>query len=403
MENSDGNSNKRITKNNKIKIEMKLVYVIDSLASKGGAERIILNKMEYLSAHWGYEISVITCYQSHDTPNAYPLPPQITQYYLEIPFYSQYNYSYPYRLFIKRSLKRKLRNALSDMVQSINPEILIGVSYFEADVVSSIKCRAKKLIEVHEPRPFTLSNYGLNRGLLSRLYMKFYRYRYFSKVENQSDVVVTLTPGDANEWRNAKRVEIIPNFTMMPMANFSDGSAKRVIAVGRLEWVKGYDRLLSVWKIVSEKYPTWHLDIYGTGTLEQYLKDLQSKQNLNNCMTIHSATSSINKEYGASSILIMTSRFEGFGLVLLEAMQVGLPCVAFDCPFGPAAVIKDGENGFLVPDGNIEQMAIKLSLLMDNLEMRRQFAQSALRTSKLFAVDVVMKRWNTLFEELVRN
>ena len=381
---------------------MKIVYVIDSLASKGGAERIILNKMEYLAEHYHYDISIIACYQDQDTPNAYPISHLVKQYCLGIPFYSQYKYRYPYRLFVKHSLKRQLLKCLAEAVQSINPDILIGVSYFEADVVTAVKCRAKKLIEVHEPRPFTLSDFGLKRGRLSSWYMKHYRNMYFSKVEQQADVVVTLTPGDAYEWRKANRVEVIPNFTVMPVAHISDVSAKRVIAVGRLEWVKGYDRLLSAWKIVSEMHSDWHLDIFGTGTLEHELKELQDKLNLNSSLTIHSAKSSINKEYEASSILVLTSRFEGFGLVILEAMQVGLPCVAFDCPFGPAAVIKDGENGFLVPEGDIVQLAAKLSLLIDDADMRKCFSQAALATSKLFAVDIVMNRWKLLFEELVK-
>ena len=210
---------------------MKIVYVIDSLASKGGAERIIINKMEYLATRFGYDVSIIACYQDDETPNAYPVPEQVCQYKLGVPFYSQYQYRYPYRLLVKQRLKRQLRRELTKTVQTLDPDILIGVSYFEADVVTAVPCRAKKLIEVHEPRPFTLSDYGLSRGRLSSLYMKHYRNWYFNKVETQADVVVTLTPGDAKEWRRARKVEIIPNFTVMPVEHVSDGCAKRVVSL----------------------------------------------------------------------------------------------------------------------------------------------------------------------------
>ena len=382
---------------------MKIVYVIDSLASKGGAERVIINKMDYMVKHFNYDISIITCYQDKDTPNAYPLPNGIKQVCLGIPFYSQYNYRYPYRLWVKHSIDIKLQKALTHAIKKIDPDILVGVSYFQADVVSRIKCRAKKVIEVHEPRPFTLSDYGLSRGKLSSWYMKHYRNWYFKKVEEQADIVVTLTPGDAHEWRKAKRVQVIPNFTIMPIEKISDGQAKRVIAVGRLEWVKGYDRLLDAWKIVSDKHSDWHLDIFGVGTWEQDLKNQQKNLGLEEKLTIHPATPAINVEYSNSSIFVGTSHFEGFPLVLLEAMQVGLPCVAFDCPFGPSAVIKDGENGFLVKDGNIIELATKISMIIEDPDLRIRLSKEAIKTSQQFGVDIVMKQWETLFLQLLKD
>ena len=382
---------------------MKIVYVIDSLAGKGGAERVIINKMDYLLSHFDYDISIITCYQNENTPNAYPIPKGIKQVYLGIPFYSQYNYRYPFRLWVKHSIDVQLQKTLTKVVLEIDPDILIGLSYFQADVVSGIKCRAKKVIEVHEPRPFTLSDYGLSRGKLSSWYMKHYRNWYFKKVEKQADIVVTLTPGDAHEWRKAQKVQVIPNFTVMPIEKMSDGQAKRVIAVGRIEWVKGYDRLLDAWKIVSEKHPDWHLDIFGSGTLENELKQQQKELGLEDKLTIHPATPAINIEYSNSSIFVGTSHFEGFPLVLLEAMQVGLPCIAFDCPFGPSAAIENEVNGFLVPDGNIKLLSEKISLLIEDESKRKLFSEAAIEKSKTFTVDNVMQQWKALFEILVKN
>ena len=171
--------------------------------------------------------------------------------------------------------------------------------------------------------------------------------------------------------------------------------------MGRLEWVKGYDRLLDAWKIVSDKHSDWHLDIFGVGTWEQDLKNQQRNLGLEDKLTIHPATPAINVEYSNSSIFVGTSHFEGFPLVLLEAMQVGLPCVAFDCPFGPSAVISNGENGFLVQDGRIEELASKISLLIEDSNLRAVFSRGALETSKKFAVNIVMEQWNQLFNNLL--
>ena len=381
---------------------MKIVYVIDSLASNGGAERVIINKMDYMVNHFGYDISIITCYQDKDTPNAYPIPNGIRQVFLGIPFYSQYKYRYPYRLWVKHSIDKQMQKALTEAVNDMDPDILIGVSYFQANIVTGIKCRAKKVIEVHEPRPFTLSDYGLSRGRLSSWYMKHYRNWYFRKVEEQADIVVTLTPGDAHEWRKANKVQVIPNFTVMPIEKLSDGLSKRIIAVGRLEWVKGYDRLISAWKHVSDKHSDWHLDIFGNGTLEKELKQQQRELGLEERMTIHHATPRINIEYSNSSFYVGTSHFEGFPLVLLEAMQVGLPCIAFDCPFGPSAVIDDGQNGFLVPDNDIKQLAEKITILIEDPNLRDQFSKAAIEKSKAFSVEIVMNQWRALFENITK-
>ena len=123
------------------------------------------------------------------------------------------------------------------------------------------------MVESHEARIFTMSDKGLSRSFFSRLYMKYYRGRYFRRIEKKADVVVTLTNGDAKEWMKAKRVEVIPNFTVMPVVKQSACDNKRVIAVGRLEWQKGFDRLIDAWAIVSQQHPDWQLDIFGSGSL----------------------------------------------------------------------------------------------------------------------------------------
>ena len=379
---------------------MKIVYVIDSLASKGGAERILSDKMNYMAEHFGYEVYVITCYQNTQTdPNVYYLSDKVHQVNLSIHYYAQYHYRYPMRLWVKYSIYRRLKNELTAAVQRIDPDVLVGLGYFNADLVCGIKCRAKKMVESHEARIFTMSDKGLNRSFFSREYMKYYRNRYFRKVEKKADVVVTLTNGDAKEWTKAKRVEVIPNFTVMPVVKQSTCENKRVIAVGRLEWQKGFDRLIDAWAIVNQQHSDWQLDIFGSGTLGDQLQQQIRTHGLDN-VTIHSFTPNINKEYSDSSIFALSSRFEGFGLVLLEAMQSGLPCVTFDCPFGPSDVVADNENGYVVQDGDIPALAERISTLIENTDLRSSFSKASVVRAKLFDKDVVMMRWKALLEEL---
>lgn len=380
---------------------MKIVYVIDSLASRGGAERILSDKMSYMAEHFGYEVYVVTCYQNTQTdPNIYPLSDKVKQINLSIHYYAQYHYRYPMRLWVKYSIYRRLKRGLIATVQKINPDVLIGLGYFNADLVCGIKCNAVKMVESHEARIFTMSDKGLHRSYFSRKFMKYYRNRYFRHVEKKADVVVTLTNGDAKEWTKAKRVEVIPNFTVMPVVRMSSCESKRVIAVGRLEWQKGFDRLIDAWAIVNRKHPDWQLDIFGSGSLEASLKQQIASLGLSH-VSIHSFTSNISMEYSDSSIFALSSRFEGFGLVLLEAMQNGLPCVTFDCPFGPSDVVADNVNGYVVKDGDVPAFAEGLCRLMEDDSLRSSFSHASVERAKIFDKDVVMARWKALVEELV--
>lgn len=381
---------------------MRIVYIIDSLASKGGAERIISEKMNYLATTYNYDVSVITYYQFPETmPNTYPLSRKVKQINLSIPSFKQYRYSYPKRLWVKWKYNSQLQLELQQTVNSINPDIIIGVGYTLADFVCSIKCQAAKIIESHEARIFTKSHLLQKRtNFISTIYNKLYRKKYLKIVEKKADAVVTLTKEDAQEWVNAKRIEIIPNFSIMPISNLSNCESKKVIAVGRLEWQKGYDWLIHIWEIVTHNHPDWQLDIFGEGTLETELKNSIKNAGLGN-ITIHPFTNNISQEYASSSICVLTSRFEGFSLVLLEAMRHGLPCITFNCPYGPKYLVDDNESGYVIENNNIEQFAEKLSYLIENTETRKKFAKKAIIKSNNYNVDSIMSQWRELFHSLL--
>ena len=380
---------------------MKIVYIIDSLSNKGGAERVISEKMSYMVTHYGYDVSVITCYQFPETmPNCYYLPDDVRQINLCIPSYLQYNYSYPKRLWINRKYTRQLRHDLEQAVSTINPDIIIGVGYTLADVVCQIKSNAAKIIEAHEARQFTKTYNNFKDFSLSvKLYYKLLRKRYLQIIEKKADAVVTLTKDDAKNWRKAKRVEVIPNFSTMPISKLSDCETKRVIAVGRLEWQKGYDRLIDIWTLVSKKHPDWQLDIYGEGGLETELKETIQTTKLSN-ISIHPYTDNISIEYATSSICVLTSRYEGFSLVLLEAMRHGVPCITFDCPYGPQDLVDHDKCGYVIENGNICLFAEKLCYLMDHSEIRKQFSTEAVDKAQSYHINSVMNQWKLLFESL---
>jgi glycosyltransferase involved in cell wall biosynthesis len=176
---------------------------------------------------------------------------------------------------------------------------------------------------------------------------------------------------------------------------------KRVIAVGRYSFEKGIDLLIKAWKIVEDLIPDWRLDIFGDGDQSVY-KELTEQLNIEHkrCV-LHGRTTNVQKEYVNSSIFVCSSRFEGFGLAIVEAMACGLPVVSFDCPWGPRSIIKDNEDGLLVEDGNPQQLALALKSLMDDGTIRKRMASAALVNVRRFQLQEIAEKWKTLvFREI---
>lgn len=380
----------------------KITYIVRSLALNGGVERIISEKMNYYADQLGYEVYVITCFQMIELQkNTFSLSENVVQINLQFPMHNQYKYKYPKRLWVKLRLNKQFKKQLQQVVQQINPDILITLSYFYADFICSIPCHAVKIVESHEPRTYTLSTRGHNskHSLIKRAYMNLYRFIYLRRVEHYADVIVTLTKGDAKLWQRANRIEVIPNFTTMNIIEHCNIHEKRVIAVGRLSWQKGFDRLIKAWIIVNKKHPDWQLSIFGSGPMEIELRNQIHQERLQNA-NVYPFTNIISKEYLNSSIYALSSNYEGLPLVLIEAMLHGLPCVAFDCPFGTSDVIIDNQCGFIVNNGDIESFAIRLCQLIESEDLRKRFSANAIERSKSYDIAKIMAMWDALFNEL---
>ena len=379
---------------------MKIVYVYSTLAATGGTERMISEKANYLSEQFGYDTTIISCFQSPNENNFFQLSNKVKQINLGIPYFSQYKYKYPKRLWVKWKMNWLLKKSISETVKKVDPDILFGVSRFKANYICTIRCRAKKIIECHEIRYNTKYDASEKHSFLARIFLRIYSFYYFHTIEQNADAVITLTENDKKLWKGAKRVEVIPNFSAMSISKISDCTTKRVIAVGRLTWEKGFERLIEAWGTISSKHTDWYLDIYGRGRMYDTLITLAKSYNANN-LKIHAPSSNISQEYANSSICAVTSYFEGFSLVILEAMRHGLPCVAFDCPFGPGSIIEDKKNGFLVEDGNMSLFADSLCKLIENESLRKEFGTSANERAKHFDIDTIMNQWRILLERLI--
>lgn len=378
---------------------MNIMYAVDTLAISGGTERIIIEKANYLAEVFGYSVTIICFSQQKNTNNFYILSTLVKQINLGFKFHSQYNYQYPKRLWIKYTLYRRLKKALSTILQEVDPDILIGISHSQADIVSSMDCRAKKIIESHTPK-FAIKKNTNNGSLIGNICKDFYNRMYISAIEKNADVIVTLTDKSKEEWTKAKRLEVIPNFSTMRVSKYSSCDNKQVIAIGRLCKEKGFDKLIDIWELANKKNEDWQLVIFGDGELKSEIAKKIKKKQLTN-IKIHDPITNISEQYANSSICVVTSHFESFCLVILEAMKHGVPCVAFDCPYGPGSIIEDQKNGFLVENDNIALFTDQLTTLMGNENLRHKFSRAAILRANDFETDKIMAKWKLLFEELI--
>jgi glycosyltransferase involved in cell wall biosynthesis len=178
-----------------------------------------------------------------------------------------------------------------------------------------------------------------------------------------------------------------------------DYRTKRVISAGRYMPEKGFDRLLKAWGLIKKKFHDWELYIFGNGNRMPY-QEIADQLQLGESVHLMPATKDIADEFAKSSIYVMSSRYEGFGLVLAEAMSCGLPCISFDCPYGPHEIIRDREDGFLAEDGNIEDLAKKLEQLMSNEDLRIRMGTKAIQNIYRFNPEVIMAQWINLFNNI---
>jgi len=218
------------------------------------------------------------------------------------------------------------------------------------------------------------------------------------------DAVTALTQETAVQYADLlggrTRVECIPNSAPAPGPLHARPEAKVVIAAGRLNPRKAFDRLLRAWARVAHEWPDWRLDIFGTGPERDALERLAGELGIGGSARLRGHSAKMPEELAKASLFAMTSRREGFPMVLLEAMSVGLPVVAYDCPTGPRDIVTDGVDGYIVPDGDTETLGAVLDRLMADEDRRRALGAAAVKKVARYQLEPLTDRWERLFAEL---
>ena len=373
---------------------MKVLYVFRSLAVWGGIERILVEKMNYLSQVYGYDVYMLTSDQGNH-PIPYHLDDNVHFEDLNIRFHQQYQYSFFRRLWVARTLKRQYEKRLAERINQIKPDIIICTTADHIDSLGKLKGSIPLVVESHSICLRTIED---GHCWLRR---KWYRYHYL-KALSKVDVLVALTDGDAFEWRKVHpHVVVIPNLVHLNDGAVSTLKNKRVIFVGRFDYQKRPMEMIRIWEMIYPLHPDWQLDIYGEGEQRQELENKARSLGMN--IVIHQPTEDIFECYRESSILVSTSFFEPFGLVIPEAMSCGLPVVAFDCPYGPADIINDDVDGFLIKGDIGEVFANRVCQLIENEKLRVKMAKKGFISSQRYRADLIMPQWIKMFEQMINN
>lgn len=358
---------------------MNIVYLIEDFSVKGGAERIISEKAETLASAYGHDITIVSIFHD-ERPPAYPLH-RTKLVSLKVPFAIKKGG------IIRKTLSRTrvLTQAsvrFNRLMDDIQPDVIFFTLGLGALLLPLYRGKAKRVYESHLARQFTAY------------------HRLFAPMEHMADIIVCLTTGDAAQYNRARHVKVIPNFIEKPVRHVENHAVKKAVAVGRLERQKGFDILINCWKNTIKDFTDWQLDIYGEGPLREELQRQIDFLSLSGSVTLQGVCKDMNEKYADYSLHLMTSRYEGQGIVLIEAQAAGLPSVTFDYEYGARDIVINNVTGIITPQGDEQEFTSAMRKMMDSEELRRKYGTKAMKAADRFSRDEVMKLWNGLLSEL---
>ena len=389
---------------------MKIAYCLFGTYSAGGLERVTAVKANWLAEH-GYEVYLVTSGHA-GRPSYYPLHPSVKHIDLglcyEVPGAISRFEAY------RRNLPkyRKHKELLEQLFAEIRPDIAVAAGWHEGTFLYQLKDGSKKIIEHHIWRNANFALYSLYlkqmshvtllRRVKSGLLVLWNRWLTYKqgRYDQKFDRLVVLTEEDKTYCTHCPTTSVIPNPITAPSSEVSPLSDKVILAVGRLDNQKNFPGLIDIWALIAKDYPDWKLRIVGEGYTDTRILQKVKEYGLEDQFELCPFTNNVQEHYLSSSIFTMTSAFEGFGLVLVEAESMGLPLVSYACPCGPRDIIRDGQDGFLVERGDMKTFAARLRQLIEDEELRRRMGQAAKVNSQRFSLDNVMKQWEALFAEL---
>lgn len=354
------------------------------MAVHGGIERVLTDKINWLAENTGFNVYLLTVDQGKNDV-VFSLHPNVIYQDLGVFFFKQYNVPMWRRWSIRRRLHRLFQQSLKEKISEIEPDVII---FTRLDYIQDLEKVNGKIPLVFESHSSCLSSVFEHDCLLRQVSIW-----YQKKALRNVNAVVALTEGDAAEWKKRiNNVFVIPNVVQLNSAGcICNRESRSIIYIGRDSVQKDLDSLINMWKIVFQKHPDWNLHIYG------------KTRRFSSGVVVHEPKSNMDDAYINASLLVLTSLYEPFGLVLPEAMSYGMPVVAFDCPYGPAEIITDGVDGYIIKNRNLMEFANRVCQFIEDVNMRVRMGNAGIQSSQRYRAAIIMPQWINLFEKIVDN
>ena len=378
---------------------MRLMYFIPFLSAKGGLERTLIDKANWL-VEKGHEVLFATF--ENDGPIAYPLNEKVRHVDFACPFFRIYQLPFYLRFHAVLKIKRIFRHKMKETISAFRPNVIVVAiplsEFFLHDLVRTVG-NTPVIVESHLAYGYEPIARGLTEKILDFFYPPLNSIR-------KTKLLVALTKRDASKWQNChQRICVIPNpLTFYPtQLHHLERKAGRILCVGRLALQKRYDRMINAFAKIADKYPNWYVDIYGGGQeqVKIELNQLINTKGLAGRIKINAPVGNIYTEYQRSQFLVLSSDYEGFGLVIVEAMACGLPVVSTDCPFGPSEIIEVGKNGLLAKM-EVADLAEKIEWMIVNEDERKQMGCNAYKAAARYRKDEIMPLWEKAYLSVIQ-
>jgi len=384
--------------------ERRLIIVLWTAWNMGGTIRAAFNLAEYMTAR-GWEVEIVSGYRDRDEP-----------FFGEFPAGVRVSDLDDRRKGAVGGVRGLVRRALSrrpSMLMPLTDRAATGFSLWtDIQLVRRLRGRAGILVgtrpgvnlmlaRLRAPGLRTIGLEQMNLSKHGKKLRKSMRAHY-----PHLDALVVLTEQDREAYRELLNGGVplhrIPN-TVRPLPGAkADLAAKTVYAAGRFRYQKGFDLLIPAWAETARANPGWRLRLRGRGHLRERLEGLIAEHGLEDSVTLEGPAEDIGSDMAEASVFVLSSRFEGFPLILLEAMSKGMGIVSFDCPTGPADIVEDHRNGLLVPHEDVEGLSRAIRELVEDEELRRRTAAAAIETAQDYTIEAIGPLWEELFAELSR-
>ncbi|MDE5843969.1 MAG: glycosyltransferase family 4 protein [Muribaculaceae bacterium] len=353
---------------------MKLAIIITDITGNGGIERTSTLIANTFYSH-GNDVSIVSLFRKN-LNLCFPINPGI-----KIIYSSEDSYSFADSILKKIKVLFSTRKKLKNILQQNDFDEILCQAFLPSFLCATLGY----LSNITACEHFKYELYG-KIGTLIR-----------NNIYKRCKHVITLTKKDSIKFfSQGVKNSVIPNMLTFPVYKNIGHREKTIVAAGRLSKQKGFDLLIKAMQPIVRRYPDWHLNIYGAGECERDLKELLLKLNLSDNVHLKGFNSKISEVFRVSSFFVLSSRFEGFPMILLEAASQNLPCISFDCPEGPAEILKNGA-GLIVEKENISELSKAILKFIEDPLLRENCAKQALINILEYSPEKIYNKWLSVF------